>query len=148
MLLILPVVLTALGVYAIRYIRKAINDAYSDLTPSRQRALRELFGTFVLAAEQIYGKLPGTGQEKKEFVLRLVEAWMRDTGFNVPRSMIEAFVEAAVYTEINGPAGTKVKEALVAQVVAESNGTLPVGALPSVIGESPAAEPVANSPVV
>ncbi len=144
MLFVLPIVLTTLGVYAIRYVRKAITDAYSDLTPARQRALRELFGTFVLAAEQLYGKLPGTGEQKKEFVLRLVESWMKDTGFRIPASMIEAFVEAAVYTEINGPSGVKVKEAIVAQAVASNEVMPPV---PAVI-DSPAARPVANEPVV
>lgn len=147
MLVILPIVLTAVGVYVIRYIRKSLREVYAGLAPGRQQALRELFGTMVLAAESMYGKLPGTGEEKKAFVMQMVESWTKDTGLKIPKPMIEAFIEAAVYTEINGPSGIKVKEAVAANAISQSEAFLPAGALPSVI-DSLAAAPVANEPAV
>ena len=63
-------------------------------TTEKQQALIEAaVQTAIFAAEQIYGA--GEGEKKLEYALE----WLRDKGYDVNRTE----VEAAVYAYLNGP---------------------------------------------
>lgn len=63
-------------------------------TTEKQQALIEAaVQTAIFAAEQIYGA--GEGEKKLEYALE----WLRDKGYDVNRTE----VEAAVYNYLNGP---------------------------------------------
>lgn len=97
------------------------------------RALREALGVFVLAAERYFNT--GEGKEKKEFVLRQIDAWCERRKIPFDPELVDALIEEVVYNVVNGPKGVKAQEIQAALSVESQGGD--ARALPFTKGEAP-----------
>ncbi len=84
------------------YIKKLIDKAQAEIeavAPDTFDMVQKFAVAAVQAAEQ--SGLLETGEQKKEFALAQVEAWLAEFGIDIDLDQVDAAIEAAVFAEIN-----------------------------------------------
>lgn len=69
----------------------------SKLPANRQAQAEQVAGVVVLAAEQMFAKLPGTSEEKKAEAVKMAQAMLSDLGVKVSADTLNALIESAVH---------------------------------------------------
>lgn len=96
--ILLPVVVSALAAYLIaqaKLLWARAKNAQPDLADTLEWAAR----TAVFAAEQ--AGAAALIEDKKNYALDVAQMWLKSKGLPIDLDMIDAAIEAAVYSEIN-----------------------------------------------
>ena len=91
----LPILVSAAAAWAVGK-AKEIFRKLKDENPDTYYVLSMIVEKAVDAAEQIYTG-GGRGQEKKEYVINLIENYFRLRGIELDVHIIDAYIEAEVY---------------------------------------------------
>ncbi len=76
----------------------ALGKGLLDHLPAAQREVAiSTIRSAVLAAEQVYARLPGSGQAKEEFVVRYVSAALAREKIAVDPTLLKVIMEEAVF---------------------------------------------------
>ena len=90
----LPILVSAAATWAVGKAREVFQRLKED-KPETYYILREIVERAVVSAEQIY-QGAGRGEEKKEYVLNLIENYLKSRGIVIDAHMINAYIEAEV----------------------------------------------------
>ncbi len=93
--LLLPILL---GLF-VKFLHEKIQEAMVLKSNAQFVLVKEIVKRFVLAAEQLglIGMIENIGEEKKKYVMEMVEKELAAKGINIPVETLEAMVEAEVH---------------------------------------------------
>ena len=100
---LLPVLATALVGFLVRWINAQTAKIQAQIGETNWRTINSFIELSVMAAEQsgLAGLIKNEGTAKKEFVLKLVQDFLNEKGFEeIDVKRVDAAIEAAVFSYI------------------------------------------------
>lgn len=94
LLAILPLLAAQLTAYLFSQFRAQM----ARLDDRKQRAIYDVISTAIRSAEQIYKS--GNGEQKKAYAIDYIEKQLKAKGINIDLDVIEAEIEAQVFSEL------------------------------------------------